>query len=62
MSKKNRHWFRFFPSGIFFLFFSIMVYVTYIAFSRHSGSTHLDMAKMQKIRYDLAIQKETVRD
>jgi len=46
------HWFQWISNGIFFLFLGIMIYVVSIAYMRHSGSTGLDMAKIQKIRYD----------
>jgi hypothetical protein len=35
------------------LFFGIMGLVILVAYSRSSGSTGLDMAKVQKLRYDL---------
>jgi hypothetical protein len=57
MEKKKKHWFHFASSSVFILFLSIMVYVTYVAFSRHSGSTNLDIAKIQKIRYDAENKK-----
>ncbi|MBA2368575.1 MAG: hypothetical protein H0V82_06085 [Candidatus Protochlamydia sp.] len=46
------YWFHFAWKGVLTLFFSLMLYVTIIAFTRRSGSTGLDMAKMQKIRYE----------
>ena len=46
------HWFQFVSNGILALFLGIMIYVIGIAYTRHSGSTGLDMAKIQKIRYD----------
>jgi hypothetical protein len=38
--------------GIMVLFFGMMLLVTVTAYSRRSGSTGLDMAKIQKIRYE----------
>lgn len=38
--------------GVLALFFGIMLIVTVAAYSRRSGSTGLDMSKVQKIRMD----------
>ncbi len=46
------HWFQFVSNGILALFLGIIIYVIWIAYTRHSGSTDLDMAGIQKIRYD----------
>lgn len=46
------HWFQFVSNGILALFLSILAYVVVIAYTRHSGSTGLDVATIQKIRYD----------
>lgn len=46
------HWFQYISICIFALFFGIMLYVIGIAYMRHSGSTGLDMATVQKMRYD----------
>lgn len=46
------HWFQFVSTGVVVLFFSIMLYVIGIAYTRRSGSTGLDMATIQKARYD----------
>lgn len=46
------HWFQFVSWSILAIFFGIMLYVISIAYLRHSGSTGLDMATLQKIRYD----------
>lgn len=45
------HWFQFVAYTILALFFGIMLCVTTIAYTRHSGSTGLDMAAIQKIRH-----------
>ena len=37
------------------LFFGLMGLVIIAAYTRHSGSTGLDMAKIQKMRYDSQI-------
>ena len=49
---KRRHWFYWVSNGILCLFLSIIVLVMVIAFRRQSGSTGLDMATIQKIRYE----------
>lgn len=49
---KNWHWFQFVSNGILALFLSILLYVVIISFTRHSGSTGLDVATIQKTRYD----------
>jgi hypothetical protein len=46
------HWFQFVSSGILALFLGILCYVVTIAYMRHSGSTGLDVATIQKIRYE----------
>ncbi len=43
-------------AGILILFFGIMFFVTIIAYLRPSGSTGLDMSKIQKMRQE-AIQE-----
>ena len=44
--------------GVMCLFFGLMIYVTYIAYSRgYSGTTKMDMSKVQQIRYN-AFQQE----
>jgi hypothetical protein len=45
------HWFQITAYSILVLFFSIMCYVTYVAYTRPSGSTGQDMAHIQKVRY-----------
>ncbi len=47
-----QHHYWFICHGILALFTGLMLYVTYVAFSRHSGSTGLDMAHIQKVRYE----------
>lgn len=51
-TKQRPHWFQFISNGILALFMGIMIFVTYVAYSRTSGSTGLNMAKIQQIRYD----------
>lgn len=46
------HWFQWISTGVLFLFLAIISYVTFIAYTRPSGLTGLDMVKMQKIRHD----------
>jgi len=50
------HWFKFASHGILLLFMGILTLVTIVAFLRKSGSTGLDMATIQKIRFDSAPQ------
>lgn len=52
----KRHWFQYVGGGVLLLFFGIMGFVTFVAFARMTGSTGMDMSKIQKIRYDY--QKE----
>lgn len=53
---QQRHWFQFISIGILALFLSILVYVVSIAYMRHSGSTGMDVATIQKIRYEALIK------
>lgn len=57
---RKMHWFQYVSAGVFLFFFSIMIYVTYTAFTRTSGGTHLDMVKIQKIRYDAELNRHPV--
>lgn len=43
-------------AGILILFLGILVFVTIIAHSRQSGTTHQDMSKAQLIRRDTALK------
>jgi hypothetical protein len=45
-------WFQMVASGVLILFLSIIAFVIMIAYTRRSGSTGLDMAKIQQIRYE----------
>ena len=58
---QRKHWFQFVSNGILALFLGILLYVCFIAYTRHSGSTGLDMAKIQKMRYDASIQHSSQR-
>ncbi len=49
---RKRHWFLYVSNGILALFLSIIAIVIWIAFMRPSGFTGLDMAAMQKMRYE----------
>ena len=49
---RHWHWFQFISNGFLALFLGILAYVCIVAFSRHSGSTGLDVATIQKIRYE----------
>lgn len=44
--------FQKFALGILVLFFSLMAWVVIASYARSSGSTGLDMSKIQKIRYE----------
>lgn len=57
---RHWHWFRFASNGIVALFFGIMAYVLFIAFTRQSGATGLDMAGVQKLRYGVESAGRTV--
>lgn len=51
MSRFQRfRWFQKTATAIFLTFMSIIVFVIVVAYSRHSGNTGLDMAKIQQIR------------
>ncbi len=56
---RQRHWFQFVSYGILALFLGILCYVSIIAYARHSGSTGLDMASIQKMRYDALPRQST---
>ena len=45
-------WFQKVATGVFCLFIGLLILVVVVAYSRPSGSTGMDMAKVQKIRYD----------
>lgn len=49
--------FLYFSYFILALFMGIIVYVTTIAYSRRSGSTGMDMASIQKVRYETVIKE-----
>jgi hypothetical protein len=50
--------FLYLSHGILALFIGIIIAVITIAYMRHSGSTGMDMAAIQKMRYD-AVPKES---
>lgn len=45
------HWFHFVSTGVLALFMGMLVYVTFVAYARTSGSTGQDMARIQQSRY-----------
>ncbi len=49
---RRLHWFQLVSHGVLALFLGIILYVISIAYTRRSGFTGLDMATIQKIRYD----------
>ncbi len=50
--KHKFQWFKFVYYGVLTLFGGIMLFVTYISFTHRSGSTGMDMAQIQKTRYE----------
>lgn len=52
----HRHWFQFIPYGVLAFFLSIMTYVVITAYTRHSGSTGLDISTIQKVRHEALFQ------
>lgn len=53
----RRHWFQYVANGILVLFLGILAFVCMTAYMRHSGTTGLDMATIQKMRYEALPQK-----
>lgn len=51
------HWFQFVAYGILTLFLGIMALVTIQAYQRHSGSTGIDVSKIQQVRYKSVTNK-----
>lgn len=51
---------RFHWTSTFFyvVFIGVMIGATYIAFSRKSGNTHIDMAKVHLLRHKLTEKQE----
>lgn len=47
-------WFRAVATGILILYMGMMLLTVILAYSRQSGSTGLDMAKIQQIRFDVS--------
>lgn len=56
LKKLNKPWIYYIAHGILALFMGILVYVIMVAYGRKTGATGLDMAKIQKLRYD-AVQQ-----
>lgn len=54
----SAHWSYQIQYLVLAIFMSLMVYVTYISYDRQSGSTGLDMSKIQQIRYDASYGQE----
>lgn len=55
---RHWHWFQFVSGGILALFLGLLLVVIAIAYARHSGSTGLDIAAIQKMRFD-SLPKQT---
>ena len=53
---RHWHWFQFVSCGVLTLFLSILSYVVVIAYMRSSGATGLDVATIQKVRYEAISQ------
>ncbi len=56
------HGFSLILNGILALFMSIMIYVTYLAYTRTSGSTGQDAVQIQKIRHNALLSKRVKSD
>ncbi len=54
------HWIHYVSKGVLILFFGIMIYVTFIAFGRSSGSLGLDMSKIHQKRLEQTKQNGDV--
>jgi hypothetical protein len=55
-------WFPWIYNAVLALFMGMLVYVTFIAYARDSGSAGLDMAKIQKTRYQGSQQQQLASD
>lgn len=54
-SFKKMRWFQTTATGMTFFYFGIMIAVAILAYAKRSGSTGLDMAKIQVLRYEASI-------
>ena len=61
-TKSSNYRFQLIFIFVFLFFMTIMIYAAYIAFSRQSGSTNLDVANIQKLRYDAGINHQSERE
>lgn len=59
---KKLTFFQFYTLFVLCLFFGIMAVVTVTAYSRKSGGTGLNMAKVQQIRFEASAQKREVAE
>lgn len=50
--------FLYLSHAILLLFIGIIVVVIFIAYSRRSGSTGMDMAAIQKVRYETVMKEK----
>lgn len=46
------HWFQYLSCAVLALFFGLMLHVTFIAFTRRSGTNGMDMSKVQQRRQE----------
>ena len=53
----KKHWFESVWKAVMLLFFAIMGFVLYVSFSRPAGRAKIDVAQIQKIRYDHRLEK-----
>lgn len=51
------HMFRLIAFFLFSVFMTVMIFVTFIAFTRHSGITGIDVAKMHLLRVQAREEK-----
>ena len=52
----RRYGYLYLSHGVLALFVCIIIYVIVVAYTRRSGSTGLDMAAIQKLRYETVIK------
>lgn len=60
--RKRRHWFQYASVGFLFLFLGMLCLTIVVAYSRRSGSTGMDVATIQKIRYEAINPSTSQRD
>jgi len=58
MRAKSFTFFQFFTFAVFFVFMAVMTVVTITAYSRRSGSTGLNMVKIQQMRFEVSAKAQ----